>query len=184
LQQQFAVTQEQFVANTVAKMKSQLSEMVGSFADNMTDVIVKIGQGDKEVGANFGKSTLEALGNLATQWGSFFVMQGAGMLASYQPTGAAVLAAGVGLTGLGIGLRAVSGLMSPAAGSPAVAGGTGSRPLDRIPGTEPDQNKNIRETFVLVNNVPWRKAEARDFSDMMDYMQRGERMTGRRFAGV
>lgn len=184
LQQQFAVTQEQFTANTVAKMKSQLSEMVGSFADNMTDVIVKIGQGDKEVGANFGKSTLEALGNLATQWGSFFVMQGAGMLASYQPTGAAVLAAGVGLTGLGIGLRAVSGLMSPAAGSPAVAGGTGSRPLDRIPGTEPDQNKNIRETFVLVNNVPWRKADAKDFTNMFDYFEEGGRMTGRRFAGV
>lgn len=184
MQQQFGITQNEFIASTVAKMKEQFSSFVGGFADTMTDLIVNIGKGDAALGENFGKSTLEALGNLSTQWGSFLILQGTGMMATGSPLGGVSLGAGIGLTALGIGLRATSGLMAPSASKPANAGAAANPQFDRIPGTEPKATGNIRETFILVNNVPWRKNDARDFVDMVHYAQHGERMTGLKLSGV
>lgn len=178
LRKQFAITSVQFAANMAGQMKSSFDSLVGGMGDAMGNVIASAIQGDKDAGANFGKSTLEALGNLAMQWGSFFALQGVGMLASYQPTGAAVLAAGVGLTALGGVLRGTAGLI----GAQPKAAGSGAAPSpfrDRVPGTQPDKDKNVRETYVLVNSVPWRKGNAEEFRDMQQWVQRGERMTGR-----
>jgi hypothetical protein len=177
LRKQFAITSVQFAANMAAQMKTSFDGLVSGMGDAMGNVIASAIQGDKDAGANFGKSTLEALGNLAMQWGSFFALQGVGMLASYQPTGAAVLAAGVGLTALGGVLRGTAGLIG--AQPKATGSGSAASPFrDRVPGTQPDKEKNVRETYVLINSVPWRKGSAEEFRDMRQWVQRGERMTG------
>jgi hypothetical protein len=177
-QKQFEVTTTQWHANAAAQLKSTTESLIGGFAESMRNVLTGIAKGDENVGANFGKSTLEALANLSIQWGSFMTLQGIGMLAGYQPSGGAVLTAGIGLTGLGVGLGVASSLLSPSLSKPASAGAASNPQFDRIPGTEPKATGNIRETYVLVNAVPWRKPDARDFVAFNDYLQDGKRMTG------
>lgn len=184
LQKQFATTAAQRAQATAQMMRSSFDSVVGGFTEGLAGVVASAIQGDKDIAANMGKSALDALANLAIQWGSFFALQGAAMLAGYQPQGAVVLAAGVGLGLLGGGLKGLSGLIGPSASStPSAATSRGATPS---PVTSPEKlDKSVRETFVLYDGAPWRqRSKAQDFTEFVNWAKGGGRQTGKRFAIV
>mgnify|MGYP001598723115 CR=1 FL=1 len=181
LQKAFAFDAVKFAAQIAQNVKSSIDGLVGGMTNAIAGFVQGAIQGDQDIGANFGKATLDALGNLALQWGSMFALQGAGMLAGFMPSGAAVLAAGVGLTALGGALKGASGLIGAGAPTQGSAAATGPQ-FERIPGTEPDGGKNTRETVVIINDTPWSRKSSQNYRDMVQWATRESRMTGKPLA--
>jgi hypothetical protein len=181
----FALTSKQVTANIVSTLKSSFDSLVGGFAASIASVVESAVKGDKDIGAEFGKSTLEALGNLALHWGSFFALQGAGMLAGFNPLGAVVTAAGLGLAALGGILKGTASLIAPKKSSGAGATTAGASQISApAPGQAPGTlDKNVRETFILIQDTAFRpRSQVELFGDLVDTIKKGGRMTGKRIA--
>lgn len=177
LQQQFAVSAVQFAQASAQQIKSSFDSVVGSFGSAMADVISGAIQGDKDIGRNFGKATLDALANLALQWGAFFTIQGAGMLASYQPTGAAVIAAGVGLVGLAGVLKGASGLLGASKSAPSTGSGGSAR--TEIPGARQPREREQTTAYILVTNSIY-GSEEQQARYLRGFVERNKRSMGGR----
>lgn len=178
LQRAFAFDAVKFSQQIAQNVKSSVDGLVGGMTDAIAGFVQGAVQGDQDLGESFGKSTLQALGNLALQWGSMLVLTGTGMLASMMPTGGVALAAGLGLTALGGALKGASGLIGANPSNQAAARSTAPQ-FDRIPGTEPDQGKHTRETVVIINDTPWSRKSSQNYRDMTEWAMRESRMTGR-----
>ena len=178
LQRAFAFDAVKFAQQIAQNVKSSVDGLIGGMTDAIAGFVQGAVQGDQDLGESFGKSTLQALGNLALQWGSMLTLTGTGMLASLMPTGGVALAAGLGLTALGGALKGASGLIGANPSNQAAARSTGPQ-FDRIPGTEPDQGKHTRSTVVIINDTPWSRKSSQNYRDMAQWVAQESRMTGR-----
>lgn len=152
---------------------------VGSSIASMFEGIVSgSGNAAQELGRNF----FNILGDIAMQMGGFFVSAGTAQMFVPPYTGGGAIAGGLALMGLGGALKGAGGLVkAPSASGSAPRSPAFSSPSfrDRLPGTTTDNPKNVRETFIMINGVPWRKdSKAQDFRDAVDWFKQGRRATG------
>lgn len=132
---------------------------------------------------NLGKSVLNSFGDMALQLAGFFAAEAIGMAFTPGGQGAAVglsIAAGA-LATIGGTLKGVASTIGatpkPSAASGVSTGGNRAG----IPGTSPRTPEAVSETFILINDVPWRKrGQAADYSEMIGYIKKGGRMTGQK----
>ncbi len=125
-----------------------------------------IGKGFAQVGSNlvngqsafknFGKIMLGVLGDIAIQFGTFFIMVGLGRAFLGDPTGLGLVAIGVGLSVLGGVLKALSGGQEGVGGSAAAAGASGAGGSGGGGGVEAgnfkEQDRNTEpKTSIAVN---------------------------------
>jgi hypothetical protein len=104
---------------------------------------------------DFGKTMLTALGQIATQWGQFFLFEGLGF--SFLPGGqgfsAGLTAAGIGLTTLGGVLSSLGSKGKPAGGGGAAAAfDTSAMARDILP-KEDKRQETIVQVFVAGDQI-------------------------------
>ena len=116
-------------------LKTRLGGAIAAGVQNITQSLLS----GENVFGNFAKFALQTFGDLAVQLGQFFIIQGIAVEALKSISGAAAIAAGVGLVALGSILKSVGGGGSSAVGGAAGGGGGFATPNDTIGGGSASQ---------------------------------------------
>ena len=116
-------------ADTVKMISAAVTASIQTFSNGLS-------KGFAQVGANlvngasafhdFGKIMLGVLGDIALQFGATFMLMGIGKVLLGDPTGAALIGAGVALSILGGALKAMAGGAGGGAPTPSAAGAGGA----------------------------------------------------------
>lgn len=141
-----------------------------AFASLFSDLV----KGEKDAGANFGKSLLSALGDMAIAFASTFAGIGAGKIAMGDFVG------GSGLLAASVALFAAAGLVKGfASGSSSSSSSPSSSSPTRqqLPNVQP-QREQERNTYILVSNRIFGSEEDQARS-LKNFVQKNQRVTGK-----
>ena len=166
-------------AQIAAQITGVAQAMAGALGTLFSDLITQPTQALD----NLGKNVLGAFGDMALQLSGFFAAEALGM--AFTPGGQA---SAVGLGVAAAALAVIGGTLKGVAasiGAPprpaAVLGAASGSNISRqgVPGAQPE-DKAVRETFVLINGVPWRNQnDTEDFNGFVGWARSGGRRTGK-----
>ena len=169
---QMASDASQKIGQTIANSVQSFASSIGNSISGLFEGLAK---SDKDAGANFGKTLLSALGDIATAFASTFMGIGIGKVALGDVGGgAALIAASVALYAVAGGLKGL------ASGQASGTSQTTTPSRAELPGTVTRQPEKAEPTFILVSNRIFGSEEDQARA-LKQFVQRGERITGRIF---
>jgi hypothetical protein len=140
---------------SLQEVEAQAKKSIGfAFANAIGQAVNALARGEDGIDA-FLKSALGGIADLAIQYGSLFILQGAGfeLIPGLQASGAGLVASGLGLLALGGLLKALSAGEAETSAAPGTSGGGGGIAPTPGPGTElvpPEELRQAEQTQVQV----------------------------------
>ena len=166
---QMASDASQKIGQTIATSVQNIANTIGA---SISGLFEGLARADKDAGANFGKTLLSALGDIATAFASTFMGIGVGKIALGDVGGgAALIAASVALYAVAGGLKGL------AAGKTTSTSQSTTPSRTELPSTRPTKEQKSEPTYILVSNRIF-GSEEEQARNLKQFVQRNQRITG------
>lgn len=165
--------------DTIANLLGQTFTAIGTAFSALFEGLVTA---DKDVGKNFGKNILNALGDLAIQFGSFLIASGTGL--AFLPGGQGAIGAAVQggvLLALGGALKGVGTLVGGGGETAGASNAAATQPRFSEPVTGLGGQRQARErqeVFVLINGASFFGSPEEQFRRFKKWRSRNSRLVG------